>query len=109
MPQLDSLTYIAGLFWFIFIYIGFYLLSINIVIPAIYKNRILRLFIISKSSKILKNKKSYKSSLEVIEIDNIKNNEEEYNKIKKNFNGADHKYINYITSKILEKNKINNI
>lgn len=73
MPQLDSLTYSTQFIWFIFIFLGFYLLLSNDTIPHIgsilkTRNKII------KNTTISTNITKEKSNIEVILINNLLNN-----------------------------------
>lgn len=73
MPQLDSLTYSTQFIWFIFIFLGFYLILSNNTIPHIGS-------ILKTRNKIIKNTTiginviKEKSNIEVILINNLLNN-----------------------------------
>jgi len=70
MPQLDSLTYFTQFFWFIIIFITFYIILSNIILPTI--ATILKVRNLLKSNKsLLDNVQKDNNVLEIISNSNL--------------------------------------
>jgi hypothetical protein len=70
MPQLDSLTYFTQFFWFIIIFITFYIILSNIILPTI--ATILKVRNLLKSNKnLLDNVHKDNNILEIISNSNL--------------------------------------